>query len=101
MTVNPTVPSGNGHKRVADRNLEPFLTELTELSRKYKIGIAGDPLLRLQMLNQSQVEAWNTRPADSRVWDEAKLASHIVNAIWHAERTQWQRIIAARSHRRA
>jgi hypothetical protein len=26
-------------------NLEPFLTELTELSRKYKIGIAGDPVL--------------------------------------------------------
>lgn len=25
--------------------LESFLTDLTELSRKYKIGIAGDPVL--------------------------------------------------------
>ena len=25
--------------------LEPFLTELTELSRKHKIGITGDPVL--------------------------------------------------------
>jgi len=25
--------------------LVPFLTELTELSRKYKIGITGDPVL--------------------------------------------------------
>lgn len=26
-------------------DLEPFLIELTELSRKYKIGIARDPVL--------------------------------------------------------
>jgi hypothetical protein len=26
-------------------DIEPFLSELTELSRKYKIGIAGDPVL--------------------------------------------------------
>lgn len=29
----------------ATPDLEPFLAELTELSRKYKIGIAGDPVL--------------------------------------------------------
>ena len=26
-------------------DIEPFLSELTELSRKYKIGITGDPVL--------------------------------------------------------
>lgn len=28
-----------------EAELEPFLQELTELSRKYKIGIAGSPVL--------------------------------------------------------
>ncbi len=35
----------NGHSKVTDPNLEPFLAGLTELTRKYKIGITGDPVL--------------------------------------------------------
>lgn len=35
----------NGHKKVIDCNLEPFLAELSVLSHKYKIGIGGDPVL--------------------------------------------------------
>lgn len=35
----------NGHGKTTDRNLAPFLAELAALSIKYRIGIAGDPIL--------------------------------------------------------
>ncbi len=43
--------------------LEPFLTELTELSRKYKIGIAGEPILFC--LEDEDLDRTYTSDADS------------------------------------
>ena len=43
--VNLKLVKSNGNEQRVDPALKPFLEELTLLTKKWRIGIAGDPVL--------------------------------------------------------